>query len=59
MSKVPSLSTDEFAGQGGEYLLNPKTGQRELITRTAPAPAPEPIQTDATSQPQTDNPDQN
>ena len=34
---VPSLSPDEFWGQGGSYLLNPKTGKRTLLERTAPA----------------------
>ena len=38
--KVPSLTPDEFEGQGGEYLLDPKTGKRTLISRTAPAPNP-------------------
>jgi hypothetical protein len=37
---VPSLISDEFDGVGGEYLLNPKTGKRTLISRTAPAPNP-------------------
>jgi len=40
MKTVPSLSADEFEGQGGEYLLDPKTGKRTLISRTAPAPNP-------------------
>lgn len=31
--------TDEFAGQGGSYLLDPKTGKRTLVHRTQhPAP---------------------
>jgi hypothetical protein len=55
--KVPSLITDEFDGQGGEYLLDPKTGKRALIARTAPAPNPnEP--TDALTDPKADDPDQ-
>lgn len=43
---------DEHAGHGGSYLLDPKTGKRELVERTGmqitrtkktkPAPAPEP-----------------
>jgi len=37
---VPSLISNEFDGQGGEYLLNPKTGKRTLTSRTAPAPNP-------------------
>ena len=28
---------DENLGQGGAYLLNPKTGKRKLIGRTQPA----------------------
>jgi len=55
--KVPSLIPDEFAGQGGEYLLDPKTGRRTLIARTAPAPNPtEP--TDALPDQKADDPDQ-
>jgi len=34
---LPSLSPDEFWGQGGSYLLDPKTGIRTLIERTEPA----------------------
>ncbi len=30
---------DEYWGQGGSYLLDPKTGKRKLIERTAPATA--------------------
>ena len=28
---------DEYWGQGGTYLLNPKTGIRKLLERTEPA----------------------
>lgn len=28
---------DEYWGQGGEYLLDPKTGKRKLLQRTEPA----------------------
>jgi len=28
---------DEYQGQGGTYLLDPKTGKRKLIERTEPA----------------------
>jgi hypothetical protein len=28
---------DEYSGQGGSYLLDPKTGKRKLIERTKPA----------------------
>lgn len=27
---------DEYAGQGGCYVVNPLTGNRELVSRTAP-----------------------
>ena len=27
---------DEFAGQGGCYVVNPMTGMRELVSRTLP-----------------------
>jgi hypothetical protein len=33
---------DEYQGQGGTYLLDPKTGKRKLIERTEPATASEP-----------------
>lgn len=33
---------DEYWGQGGTYLLNPKTGKRKLIERTEPANPSEP-----------------
>ena len=26
---------DEYAGQGGSYLVDPKTGRRELVERTS------------------------
>ena len=32
---------DETQGQGGTYLLDPKTGKRKLIEQTAPAPTPD------------------
>lgn len=45
---MPSL-IDEYHGQGGEYLLNPKTGKRTLVSRTQPAqpPAQNEVLTDA------------
>jgi hypothetical protein len=50
---------DEYQGQGGTYLLNPKTGKRKLIERTEPAQPSEP-QTEVTSnaapEPQTPDP---
>ena len=33
---------DEYHGQGGTYLLDPKTGKRKLIERTEPANPSEP-----------------
>jgi hypothetical protein len=57
MKTIPSLSADEFDGQGGEYLLDPKTGKRTLIARTAPAPNPNEL-TDAIPDPKADDPDQ-
>lgn len=33
---------DEYWGQGGAYLLDPKTGKRKLIERTEPAQPSEP-----------------
>ena len=31
---------DEYKGQGGSYLVDPKTGKRKLVERTQPAPHP-------------------
>lgn len=36
--------TDEHAGLGGSYVLNPKTNKRTLVARTAP-PGPTEEQT--------------
>ena len=33
---------DEYHGQGGTYLLDPKTGKRKLIERTEPAQPSDP-----------------
>jgi hypothetical protein len=33
---------DEYWGQGGTYLQDPKTGKRKLIERTEPAQPSEP-----------------
>jgi hypothetical protein len=54
--KVPSLIPDEFEGQGGEFLLDPKTGRRTLIAQTAPAPNPTEL-TDALPDQKADDPD--
>lgn len=38
---MSTINTDEFAGQGGSYVLDPATGQRTLVARTQdPADAP-------------------
>jgi len=37
---------DEYWGQGGTYLANPKTGKRKLIERTEPAQPSEPTTED-------------
>ena len=47
---------DEYWGQGGEYLLDPKTGKRTLIQRTEPAKPSEPepeVTSNAAPKPQT------
>lgn len=50
---------DEYWGQGGEYLQDPKTGKRKLIERTEPAqplnPESEELSNGA-SEPQTPDP---
>lgn len=46
---------DEYAGQGGSYLLDPATGKRTLVERTedpADRPAPAAPETDAPEQAQ-------
>jgi hypothetical protein len=50
-----AMIVDEYWGQGGSYLLDPKTGKRKLVERTAPATAntaPEEL-TNATTNTQT------
>lgn len=49
-----STTPDEYAGQGGSYLLDPKTGRRTLIERTEPALPITQIEelSDATPEPQ-------
>ena len=50
---------DEYWGQGGTYLLNPKTGIRKLLERTEPAQpsdnTPEEL-SNGTSEPQAPDP---
>lgn len=36
-TKTVDEMLDEFRGQGGSYVVNPESGQRELVERTAPA----------------------
>lgn len=39
-----AATIDEYHGQGGTYLRDPKTGKRKLVERTEPGnpnPAPE------------------
>lgn len=35
-----SIQADNYEGQGGSYLVNAKTGKRELVERTEEAAAP-------------------
>ena len=37
---MPDTITDEFAGQGGSYLVDPKTGRRTLVERTSEPATP-------------------
>ena len=52
---------DEYEGQGGSYLLNPKTGKRKLIERTEPAqpPIPNEVKNNGAPDPQTPDPGEN
>lgn len=49
---------DEYHGEGGSYLLNPKTGKRKLIERTEPAnpSQPDEVESNAAPEPQTPDP---
>ena len=40
---------DEYAGQGGSYLVDPKTGKRKLVRQTLPAQQTEPSTLEETS----------
>ena len=47
---------DEYWGQGGTYLQDPKTGKRKLIERTEPAQPSQPeteVESNAAPEPQT------
>ena len=35
------LYNDEFEGQGGSYIVDPKTGKRTRVENAEPVPAPE------------------
>lgn len=42
---MTDTTTDEYAGQGGSYMLDPATGKRTLVERTmdpAEVPADQP-----------------
>ena len=41
----------EHMGQGGSYLLSPKTGKVKLIQRTEPAQPSQPFQEDLSDEP--------
>ena len=40
---------DKYAGQGGSYILDPKTGKKKLIRQTLPAPPTESLPQEETS----------
>ena len=40
---------DKYAGQGGSYLIDPKTRKRKLIRQTQPAKPTESLTTEDTS----------
>jgi hypothetical protein len=52
---------DEYQGQGGTYLLDPKTGKRKLIEQTQPSPPPtlNEVESNAAPKSQTPDPGQN
>jgi hypothetical protein len=52
---------DEYQGQGGSYLLDPKTGKRKLIEQTQPSPSPtlNEVESNAAPESQTPDPGQN
>ena len=50
---------NEYQGEGGTFLLDPKTGKRKLIQRTEPAQSLNPKTeelSDGSADPQTPNP---
>ena len=42
---------NEYQGQGGSFLLNPKTGKVKLIQRTEPAQPSQPLPEDLSDEP--------
>ena len=40
---------DKYAGQGGTYLIDPKTGKKKLIRQTLPAKPTESLPQEETS----------
>tara|TARA_R100001510_G_C7641174_1_gene198796 strand:- start:1374 stop:1517 length:144 start_codon:yes stop_codon:yes gene_type:complete len=40
---------DKYAGQGGHYLIDPKTGKKKLIRQTLPAQPTESLPQEETS----------
>lgn len=40
---------EEYAGQGGSYLVDPKTGKKKLIRQTLPAQPTESLPQEETS----------
>ena len=55
-----AIIMDEYHGQGGSFLLDPKTGKRKLIEQTKPAlPQSTEELTDATTNTQTPAASQN
>lgn len=42
---------NEYQGQGGSYLLNPKTGKVQLVQRTQPAQPSQPSLEDLSDEP--------
>lgn len=42
---MSTIFDDEFAGQGGSYVVDPKTGKRKLVERTQ-EPEAKPAQPD-------------
>ena len=56
--------SNENPGEGGSYLLDPKTGKRTLVKRTLPSPEKSPeksteVKTDDTTDQQTESNDWN